>query len=152
MSKTREKFLAISLLTLIIGVLHFFFGRVILSAVLSIIEIALFWIIGAAIVIGFLCVVIAAICDVDTIKKAEKWIEVQLNDYDEECDDCDCDDEDCEYHVAIHCKNKKKECCCASEDDDCECEVNDNDESEVVEEVEVESEEDELPDPETKDE
>ena len=96
MSKTREKFLAFSLLALIIGVLHFFFGRVILSAILSIIEIALFWIIGAAVAIFFICVVIAAICDVDVIKKAEKWIEVQLNDYDEECDDCDCDDDDCD--------------------------------------------------------
>lgn len=137
MSKTREKSLAFALLCLIVGVLHFFFGRAILSAVLYVVEIGLFWIIGAVVTLGFIVAVIAAIFDVDNLKKAEKWLDLRIAD-DEcgcDCDECDCDDEDCEYHVEIRCKRKKSnecECSCNYEAEDSEDEVEDVEEEEEM--------------------
>lgn len=144
MSKTREKALAFTLLCLLIGVLHFFFGRAILSAVLYVVEIGLFWIIGAVIALCFIAAVITTLVDVDNLKKAEKWLDKKLVeddgcDYDcEDCDccECDCDDDDeIECHIEI--LRKKKECACESENQECECE-----DEEVEDETSSESDED----------
>ena len=150
MSKTREKSIAFVLLCLIVGVLHFFFGRTILSAVLYVVEIGLFWIIGAVVALCFIVAVIAAIFDVDNLKKAEKWLDLHITEDDEcdcDCDECDCDDEDCEYHVEIRCKRKKSnecECSCNSEDGESEEEVEDvEEEVETVEEANAETTEEE---------
>ncbi|MBO5178973.1 MAG: hypothetical protein J6B87_01310 [Clostridia bacterium] len=127
MSKTRQKSLAFALLCLIVGVLHFFFGRAILSAVLYVVEIGLFWIVGAVIAICLIAAVIAATFDVDNLNKAEKWLDKKIAECDEcDCDDCDCccddedDDDEIECHIQI--RHNKKECACKSENQECECE------------------------------
>lgn len=126
MSKTQQKSLAFTLLILLIGVVHFFFGRTILSAVFYVIEIGLFWIIGAAIAIGFLAALLGMIFNTDTLDKAEKWLEKKIKECDCDCEDCDCcecdDDDDDEFECHVEIRRKKKECTCESENTECECE------------------------------
>ena len=151
MSKTREKALAFTLLCLIIGVVHFFFGRTILSAVFFVVEIGLFWILGAVIALLFLSSLVGTIFNTDTLDKAEKWIDKKLG-FDKECDcdceDCDCcecdcdDDEDDDDEIECHIKicRKKKECACESENQECECEAECEEEEPENEEAEVTAE------------
>lgn len=125
MSKSRQKTLAFTLLCLLIGVVHFFFGRAILSAVFYVIEIGLFWIIGA--VIALLCVgaLFSLIFSEDALDKAEKWIDKKLG---FECDDDDDDEIEC--HIEF--RRKNKECACKSENTECKCEDEDVDDEEDV--------------------
>ena len=120
MSKTREKALAFTLLCLLVGVVHFFFGRAILSAVFFVVEIGLFWILGAVIALLFLSSLIGTIFNTDTLDKAEKWIDKKLGLVCEcDCEDCDCcececdDDDDVdEIECRVEIRRKKKECFC----------------------------------------
>ena len=132
MSKTREKCLAFTLLLLIAGVLHFFFGRAIVSAVLYVIGIGIFWIAGAVIAILFVSALIATLIGSDTLDKAEEWFDKKLGftkECDCDCEDCDCceedEDDEVEYHIEI--RRMKKENACKPENQECECEDADSD-------------------------
>lgn len=138
MSKSRQKTLAFTLLCLLIGVVHFFFGRAILSAVFFVIEIGLFWVIGA--VIALLCIgaLFALIFNTDALDKAEKWLDKKIKECVCDCEDCDCcececDDDDDEFECHVEIRRKKKECACNSENTECECEDEAEDEEDVCE-------------------
>lgn len=111
MSKSRQKALAFTLLCLLIGVVHFFFGRNILSAVFYIIEIGLFWIIGAVIALGIIVALFELIFGEAALDKAEKWIDKKLGldkDCECNCEACDCCECECECEDEV-------------EDDVCDC-------------------------------
>lgn len=133
MSKTQQKSLAYTLLLLIIGVVHFFFGRAILSAVFFLVEIGLFWILGAVIALLFMCALIGTVFNSNTLDKAEKWLDKKLSMNNCDCEDCECDDDDDEIECHVEIRRKKKERACESENQECECEDEDVDDEEVCE-------------------
>ena len=130
MSKTQQKSLAYTLLLLIIGVVHFFFGRAILSAVFFLVEIGLFWILGAVIALLFMCALIGTVFNSNTLDKAEKWLDKKLSMNNCDCEDCECDDDDDEIECHVEIRRKKKERACESENQECECEEEEEEEEE----------------------